>query len=257
MTFASASHAQCAADAAPRSQRCAVGRPAASAGLSAAVAAVPAAICLATLPPGLAVPFAAVAMVTLVLPAMVLCGIGSLERLACGAAVVCVAGVMMLGATVGGNVPPGVWLRCFAVAACYACTLGAVAVTLDRLRLPAVGAAAMTTLLAMAWLTWPAWLSPWLSGPDRERTAAALVAAHPLFTINGAMREQFPTPWLQHGLAYRHTNLGDDIPYRLPASIAACTGVHAGIAATLLGAAWAAGQCAGFRRQARVGPAPA
>jgi len=208
----------------------------AAGGPPAGIAAVLVAVGWMTLPQGLALYFAAAAIVTLLVPAMVLTGTEPVERLIAAAAVAGAACVMTVPDALAGSVPATAWMRCAAVLACYACALGAVSVAINRAGLPAPAASALTVALAMAWLTWPAWLAAWLGGPHRQTVAAALVAGHPLFAMNGALSNVLPTPWLQHGLAYRHTNLGDDIPYRLPAGILWCAVVHLGAAAMALGA---------------------
>jgi hypothetical protein len=98
------------------------------------------------------------------------------------------------------------------------------------LRLPAVVAAASTVVVGLGWLTWPVWMAPWLTGEGREAVVAWLVWGHPVFALNGAMLEAFPVPWAQMPIAYRLTNIGDDIGYEMPQSVWACVIVHALIA---------------------------
>jgi hypothetical protein len=128
------------------------------------------------------------------------------------------------------EVTPAEWLACAAVACAYAAAIVGVGGALERLRMNAVLASAISVVLGCAWLTWPIWMAPWLSGGRGERIVAALVAPHPVFAINTALRRAMPTPWAQHRYAYQWTNIGDDIRYSMPASPWPCIGVHGAIA---------------------------
>ena len=122
-----------------------------------------------------------------------------------------------------GPVTAGGWLRAVAVLAAWVLALAGLALLLRAIRVPAEASAAIVVILALAWLSWPVWLAPWLRSAD---LAAALVAAHPPLVLNGVLRDAYPFPWAQHALAYPLTNLGDDIPYSLPSGIAPAFFVH-------------------------------
>lgn len=96
------------------------------------------------------------------------------------------------------------------------------------------GAAGATA--ALAWLSWPIWMAPLMAEVGRP-ALDAMVRAHPLLAMNGALLESLPVPWAQQPLAYGLTNLGDDVPYSLPRSAGWCVGVHvvAGILLMLAG----------------------
>jgi hypothetical protein len=126
------------------------------------------------------------------------------------------------------------WLRAILVLAAYMLSLIALAAAMQRLWLPPVLAAGLTVLFGAAYLTWPVWLAPHLTGANREELVAALVIGHPLFTLNGLLQSAFPVPWAQYKFAYILTNIGDDIPYELPRSILPCLAIHAALAAFLL-----------------------
>lgn len=71
------------------------------------------------------------------------------------------------------------------------------------------------TAVAIAWLTWPVWLSTAL--PGRLEMVGWLVWAHPLFSINSAVLEL--GAWSVEPLAYHLTNLGQDVSYQMPETI--------------------------------------
>ncbi len=117
------------------------------------------------------------------------------------------------------------WLRCYVVLIAYATLLSGVTVGLTRVRLPALGASAVTVILSLIWLTWPVWLSPYLTGPSADAIVARLVAIHPLFAINGVLANL--GTWSHLPIAYRElTTLGQDVPYSLPTSIWPCAIIH-------------------------------
>jgi hypothetical protein len=130
----------------------------------------------------------------------------------------------------GGHMDLPAALSTLAVLAAWACGLAGLTSALRWCRLPPALPAALVSLAAVAWLAWPVWLAPWLTGPSRERTVARLVAAHPLFALNGTGYQE---PWSQRPLAYNLTNIGDDIAYELPHSAWACVLAHALLAAGL------------------------
>jgi hypothetical protein len=100
------------------------------------------------------------------------------------------------------------------------------------LRVPAAG---VTTVLGLAWLSWPVWLAQAL--PGHPWIVRWLVPVHPLLAINGAMREL--GIWTQRPIAYQWlVTLGQDVPYELPASVLPAILLHGCVALLLLGAAW-------------------
>ena len=87
---------------------------------------------------------------------------------------------------------------------------------------PTVGGAVVLAA-GLAWLALPVWLSPWL---DRlEPAVDALVRAHPVLAINGAVAGL--APWTEMPVMYRLTSLGQDVPYRLPGTVWPCVAAHA------------------------------
>src|SRR5438876_1142672 len=85
----------------------------------------------------------------------------------------------------------------------YALGFSSLAAFLVRIRI----SPAVVVILCLAWLSWPIWLAPALRGrASAERIVAVLVAANPIFAIQGALLRSFPVPWAQYRIAYRLTN---------------------------------------------------
>lgn len=112
------------------------------------------------------------------------------------------------------------WLSCTLVVLSFVAALAAGARALVRLRFSPIVAAALVTSLALAWLTWPVWASPWLAGQSVRWS----VSLHPLFAINAACHDL--GIWTEQRIAYRLTNLGQDVPYQLPDSALPCVVFH-------------------------------
>jgi hypothetical protein len=119
------------------------------------------------------------------------------------------------------DVTPSELLRCCCVLAAYVWVLGGVTGALNATRFPAPIAAGITVLLALLWLTWPVWLSPWLT----QTMADWLTPANPLLAINGIVKHL--GTWDRAPLAYRSlTVLNQDVPYHLPTSILPAVLLH-------------------------------
>jgi hypothetical protein len=119
------------------------------------------------------------------------------------------------------------WVRAYVLLAAFALALWGVARLLVRARVAPVLASALTVLLALAWLAWPVWLSPWLGG--RGALVSWLVPAHPLLALDGALRHLGP-PWTEHHYMYtRLSVLNQDVAYSLPRGVGAAVALHAAI----------------------------
>lgn len=114
--------------------------------------------------------------------------------------------------------------RCGVILVAFALALIAVTCAFRSLRVPASIAPAITTIVALAWLSFPIWF--------RADRAPSLVAYHPIFAMNGVMKTL--GIWTQQPVLYRLTTLGQDVPYELPTSIWACVVAHGIIAMLLL-----------------------
>ncbi len=118
----------------------------------------------------------------------------------------------------------------------FGLALAGLARLLIAIRFSPTVAGAIVTLLAMAWLGWPIWLSPWLGFHGSDAVVARLTAVHPLLAIN-AIAPQFGY-WPQSRYMYSLTGLSQDVLLSLPGSTLAVTAFHlivAGVALLLLG----------------------
>jgi hypothetical protein len=121
-------------------------------------------------------------------------------------------------------------LACVAIAAAFSLALAGLTRILRHVRVPRAHASFIAMLVALAWLTWPVWASPWLGGHDR--LVANLVAPHPMLAINSVLRHL--GLWNQQPLAYNLTVLNQDAYLPLPQSILPAVVVHTVIGAVCL-----------------------
>jgi hypothetical protein len=129
-----------------------------------------------------------------------------------GAVVDGVAVVWLIVALVSPQATRLQWLMCCLVLLAFAWALWGLTRVLRS--------AAVVTTIALAWLTWPVWMSPWVTAS----AAAWLAPAHPLLAINHVMANL--GVWTQQRLMYPYTALGQDVPYAMPRSIWPCVLVH-------------------------------
>jgi hypothetical protein len=170
--------------------------------------------------------------VTLVLPPLTAGRAALAERLMILAAAVAPVAIAWLHLIGPAAATVFQWLGLSILLAAYAAALVGIVYLLERLKIPPLLASALTVLLALAWLTWPVWLSPYLSQHGSAQLAGALVRLHPPLVANGLLT--FTPPWTEQGIAYRLTVLNQDISISLPASPLAAIGFHAVLAAPLL-----------------------
>lgn len=110
------------------------------------------------------------------------------------------------------------------VVASIAFSLAGLLALLTSFRIPAVLAIGCLITHSILFLTWPVWGSHWMVRHDVQWLVDALVRVGPLFAINTAID---PTDPLTHRpMAYRLTNLGQDIPYALPTYVWWCVATH-------------------------------
>jgi hypothetical protein len=123
------------------------------------------------------------------------------------------------------------FVRCCLVCGAFIWAMTGVGSLLQRATLPPHLAAALSSALALLWLTWPVWLSHALT----QQIVNALVFVHPLLAINGVLLHL--GTWDRAPIAYRQlTILNQDIPYHLPHSIFPAVAVHGVIG--VLGIRW-------------------
>jgi hypothetical protein len=157
-----------------------------------------------------------------------------------------------LSATIRSDTWVTEWLACCVVLAAWAGALAGVAVALRWARLPALASSAVVTLAGLAWLTWPIWMSRTWDGAESASTIAPFVKVHPGLVVNGQLFRQFES-WTERSIAYRLTDLYQNVPYALPKSIWPCVLVHGGVAAVFIGlSVWVE-----RRRATEPPPAPA
>lgn len=143
-----------------------------------------------------------------------------------------VVGAWLIAALLSG-VPLGAWLSCAVLAYALAGASAGTAVGLRAARFPAGLCAAASVVPALLWLASPVWLGDRLSDAGIDR----LARFHPLIAANGTLADL--GVWLEHGVVYRHTVLGQDVAYALPATVWPAVTLHAalGVAGFSLAAA--------------------
>jgi hypothetical protein len=178
--------------------------------------------------------FGGLILASILAPLLVITEREILRHLTVVASVTAGIGVVWLSCVFNDSIRFGEWSAASLVLLIYTLAVAALAVLLNRIRIPP----AVVVVLALAWLCWPIWLAPILRGrAASERVVEVLVSFNPAFAIQGALFRSFPVPWAQHAIAYRLTNIGDDIPYQMPTSILRFLIVHGIIAAIALFAA--------------------
>ena len=123
-----------------------------------------------------------------------------------------------------------------------------VCLLLQECRLPASLASVVTTILTLAWLTWPIWLSPALV--SHERALGWLCWLHPVLAMNSIVRHLglWGSPMGGSDLAYRFlTNLNQDVAYPKTRSIWPCVSLHLLIGMPLLGVGMLLGRLKAYR----------
>ena len=122
------------------------------------------------------------------------------------------------------DITAGEWLRCCVVLLCYAWALVGLTALLRSAGIAPCLAGGVVVLLGLLWLTWPVWLSPWLT----QTWADWLVPAAPVFAMNSVLRHL--GTWDHASIAYASlTVLNQDVPYHLPGSIAPTACLHGAI----------------------------
>jgi hypothetical protein len=126
------------------------------------------------------------------------------------------------------------WLECYVILISAAAAVMGLALASWRVTKSEVTGAMIAVVLALAWLLFPIWLSPLLK--SSSTWISYLITPHPIFALNRALPRL--ELWTHSPLMYRLTNLGQDVPYSLPASIWPAVLLHAVIAAPLIWFGW-------------------
>jgi hypothetical protein len=176
--------------------------------------------------------FAGIAIVAILVPPLAARHDTPFDALLAAGSVIDGVGVVWLASVFFTATTSLQWLAAYVLLAAFGLALLGLVLAL-RHGTGATVAAGITVLLAIAWLTWPVWLSPWLAGSRGALVAAWLVPAHPLFALNRIFVEL--GMWTQQPLMYRLTSLGQDVPMSLPASVWPSVVTHAAIALATAG----------------------
>jgi hypothetical protein len=128
----------------------------------------------------------------------------------------------------------GACFSCYLVLLALCLALGAMSWMLRRFGLGISGTASLVTVIAIAWLLWPIWLSPILAGPHGDTIVKLPIPIHPIIAANAMLREQLGY-WAEQAIAYHYTSLSDDVNYSLPTNVLACVAFHLILAGICLG----------------------
>ncbi|MGB7159379.1 MAG: hypothetical protein WBD40_15030 [Tepidisphaeraceae bacterium] len=181
---------------------------------------------------GLMLYLGGIALAMLLTPPLVLAYRDSLERLLVAASIVDGVGLVWFVAMLRSETMFAQWLGAYILAAGCVFAMTGLALGLSRLLRNDVLASALCVVIALAWLTWPVWLSAWVDRPGVERLIAWLVPVHPLLAANGLLSHL--GVWGEQRLMYQLTSLGQDVPYQFPATVVPATLAHALVGGALL-----------------------
>ncbi|MGA3067914.1 MAG: hypothetical protein ABSF29_13810 [Tepidisphaeraceae bacterium] len=125
----------------------------------------------------------------------------------------------------------GQWVRLGILLGSFSLAVAGMAALLRGFRVQAVIAAGTASLVGLAWLFWPIWLSPQFAKLS-EGFIEALVRVHPPLVANGVLENE--PPWTERFLAYRLTRLDQDTPMRLPTDVWPGVVLYLGVGAGFL-----------------------
>jgi hypothetical protein len=202
------------------------------------LSAIAAVACYLSAGPTLGLFLGGLVMVSILTPPLILAEEQSTHRLLALGAIIVPFILIWLLAPIRSETRISEWLESSIVLIAYATALAGLSAGLRLARLSAALSAALTVTLALLWMTWPIWLSPTWNGEESTAGVARLVVCHPAFAINSLLVRPHGL-WTEQSIAYRLTDLSQNVPYTLPKSIWPCVLVHGSIGAVLLGlAAW-------------------
>jgi hypothetical protein len=184
------------------------------------------AFCYVAAGPKLGLFFGTFLLVTLIVPVL-----QSGDATLRGAAIIAIgtctgAGIVWMGAATQPDVYLSDCVKSLLVLAAYVLALLGIGALLLRIGVSPVAVHTATIVLGLAWLTWPVWLTPALESAHGQAIVDVLVPAHPLFCVNGVMK-QFGA-WDHYPvLAYPTlTVLNQDVADQLPTSIFPAVVLH-------------------------------
>jgi hypothetical protein len=159
-----------------------------------------------------------------------------------------------LVATVWSQVHVREWGATCVVLAAYAVALAGLAAGLRLTRLSAVACAAAVTVIGLAWVTWPIYMSRAWNGSASAGGIAPFVALNPALVINGQVFRGLGL-WTEQSVAYHLTDLSQNVPYTL-GGILACVLFHGVIGGVLLTVSAVCGAAVPATIEAGGTPAP-
>ena len=110
------------------------------------------------------------------------------------------------------------WLECCLILLTFVAALAGLAAGLQRWLGSAVLAAALVTLAACAYVSWPLWLGAALHGKLGQDLCNYLVPAHPLFALNAVVCRNLGN-WSECSVMYKYSTLNQDVLCTLPPTI--------------------------------------
>ncbi len=176
------------------------------------------------------------AFAALLTPALV-CGESTWPGRA-GAAAGVFAGIALvwLGLAFQTDTTFGQWIQCCLILLTFVAALAGLAAALQPW-LGSVAAAALLTLAACAYLSWPLWLGAALHGAQGQHLCNLLVPAHPLFALNAVVARNLGN-WSERSIIYVYSTMNQDVLCTLPPTIWPAVGLHTVIALAAGASAW-------------------
>jgi hypothetical protein len=111
-------------------------------------------------------------------------------------------------------------LLCYVLMIGWCAALFGLTLAMARFFRDEITSSAIVVVLAMLWLSSLIWLPASTGAP-----VDGLLAVHPLFALNGLLKEL--GIWTQQPIAYKYLfTLGQDVPYVLPATVWPCVALH-------------------------------
>jgi len=131
---------------------------------------------------------------------------------------------------------PTAWMALIFMLIAFASAVAGLSSLLFAAGLPPIYASAITIFISAAILTWPVWLSP--EAPTLGKsTMNGIAQLNPPLAASGVLITE--PAWTERSIAYRLTNLDQDVPIAFPSTVLPATLAHAALAAIFLGAEFA------------------
>jgi len=181
---------------------------------------------------GLMLYLGGLALAMVLTPPLTLMRESRLEQILAAGSIADGVGVVWLVAMFQSETTFGQWLSAYVLLVACIIAAAGVAVALSRWVMRELFASAVVVMIALAWLTWPIWLSGWIDRPSVVRAIDWLVPVHPLLALNGLLAHL--GVWGEQRLMYQLTSLGQDVPYAFPSTIAPATLAHLLLGGALL-----------------------